>query len=170
MLKRISLALMLAVSLPGCSDNTEQEMRHQAALKNALNDENRVQGEQFLMENSTRPGVKPLADGMQYKVLSSGAGAMPGALDTVTVHYEGRLVDGTLFDSTWEKGEPTTFQVNKVIRGWTRALMKMKVGDEWMLYVPADLAYGARSPSASIPPNSTLVFKVKLLDVTASEE
>jgi len=170
MLKRMMLALALAGALAGCTDNSEAELRHQTALKNALNDENRVAGEAFLRENSARPGVQQLPGGVQYKVLSQGHGASPAAVDTVVVHYEGKLVDGTVFDSTWGSDKPARFQVNRVIRGWTRALTQMQVGDEWMLYIPADLAYGARSPSEQIPPNSTLVFRVKLLDVIASEE
>ncbi len=161
---------MLAGALAGCGDNTELELRHQASLAKALQDENSQAGEQFLHENSIRPGIKELPGGLQYKVLTEGRGARPGALDRVQVHYEGTLVDGTVFDSTWQRGEPATFQVNQVIRGWTRALMQMQVGDEWMLYIPADMAYGARSPSNTIPPNSTLIFKVKLLAVTAAKE
>lgn len=161
---------MLTGALAGCSDNTELELRHQASLAKALQDENSQAGEQFLHENSTRPGIKELPGGLQYKVLAEGNGVRPGALDQVQVHYEGTLVDGTVFDSTWQRGEPAAFQVNQVIRGWTRALMQMQEGDEWMLYIPADMAYGARSPSKTIPPNSTLIFKVKLLAVTATKE
>jgi len=169
MLKRVGMVLLLAAGLVGCGDNSELEQRHQASLAKALNDENRVAGEQFLQENSTRPGVQVLKNGLQYKVLSSGQGATPGALDTVEVHYEGTLVNGTVFDSTYGRDKPASFAVNKVIRGWTQALMRMKEGDEWMLYIPAELAYGARSPSDLIPPNSALIFKVKLLSVSASE-
>ncbi|MCV6587827.1 MAG: FKBP-type peptidyl-prolyl cis-trans isomerase, partial [Marinobacterium sp.] len=136
--RSIMLGLIVSVGLAGCSDNTELELRHQASLAKALNDENRQQGEQFLRENETRSGIQVLPGGVQYKVLSSGHGATPGALDSVTVDYEGSLIDGTIFDSTWQRGEPASFQVNKVIRGWTHALMRMKEGDDWMLYIPAD--------------------------------
>lgn len=169
-LKQVAGACVLAGVLVGCSDNTELELRHQASLAKALQDENRLAGEQFLQQNSTRSGIKELPGGLQYKVLNEGHGATPGPLDRVEVDYEGTLVDGTVFDSTWQRGKPASFQVNQVIRGWTRALMQMQEGDEWMLYIPADLAYGARSPSDTIPPNSTLIFKVKLLSVTAAKE
>jgi len=122
-------------------------------------------GEAFLAANAKQPGVLTTASGLQYKVLKSGTGASPKATDTVKVDYEGRLIDGTIFDSSIQRGQPATFPVNGVIPGWVEALQLMKVGDKWQLFVPAGLAYGAQSPGPTIPPNSTLIFQVELLDI-----
>ena len=103
--------------------------------------------------------------GLQYKILTAGEGAMPAADDTVTVHYEGRLFDGTVFDSSLERGEPATFPVGGVIAGWTEALQLMPVGSKWQLFIPADLAYGENGAGNVIQPNSALVFDVELLAI-----
>ena len=106
------------------------------------------------------------ASGLKYQVLKHGAGTVsPKATDTVKVHYEGKLLDGTVFDSSVERGEPISFPLNGVIRGWTEGLQLMKVGDKFKFEIPANLAYGANSPSPAIPPNSTLVFEVELLGI-----
>lgn len=126
--------------------------------------ENKAKGEAFLKENATAEGVQELAGGLQYKVLQQGNGASPDASDTVSVHYTGKLIDGTVFDSSVQRGEPLTLEVGGVIAGWQMALQKMKVGDKWMLYVPAELAYGANGPPV-IGPNQALVFEVELLDI-----
>lgn len=118
----------------------------------------------FLAENAKREGVVTTATGLQYEVLASGDGATPGPTDTVTTHYHGTFTDGRVFDSSVERGVPASFPVNRVIKGWTEALQLMKVGDKWKLYCPPDLAYGEAGRSG-IPPNSTLVFEVELLDV-----
>jgi FKBP-type peptidyl-prolyl cis-trans isomerase FklB len=129
-------------------------------------DKNQKAGEAFLSENGKKDGVKTLASGLQYKVLKSGAGKSPKATDTVKVHYEGKLIDGTVFDSSLERGEPATFPVNQVISGWTEALQLMKEGDKWQLFIPAKLAYGERQPPGSkIGPNSVLIFQVELLSI-----
>ena len=122
-------------------------------------------GEAFLMANKTKPGVVTLKDGLQYKIITPGNGASPTAADTVTVNYAGTLIDGTEFDSSYKRGEPATFPVSGVIPGWTEALQLMKPGATWMLYIPADLAYGDQGAPPSIGPNETLIFKVELLNV-----
>ena len=118
----------------------------------------------FLAENAKRDGVVTTRTGLQYEVLASGDGATPGPTDTVTTHYHGTFTDGRVFDSSVERGVPASFPVNRVIKGWTEALQLMKVGDKWKLYCPPDLAYG-EAGRGGIPPNSTLVFEVELLDV-----
>jgi FKBP-type peptidyl-prolyl cis-trans isomerase FklB len=131
----------------------------------------KVLGTQFLAENSKREGVKVLEGGVQYKVLESGEGASPGPSDTVSVHYTGTLINGEVFDSSVQGGQPVTFPVNGVIPGWQMALQKMKVGDKWMLYIPSELAYGERgSRSGAIGPNEVLVFEVELLAVAPEGE
>jgi FKBP-type peptidyl-prolyl cis-trans isomerase FkpA len=119
-------------------------------------------------EESAAPAggnVVTTASGLQYEVLASGSGAQPGPTDTVTVHYRGTLVDGTEFDSSHKRGQPSQFPVNRVIPGWTEALQLMKEGDKWKLTIPPNLAYGERGAGALIPPNSTLVFEVELIKV-----
>ena len=121
--------------------------------------------EQFLVENAKKEGVKTTASGLQYKVIKSGTGATPKPTDTVKVHYHGTLTDGTVFDSSVERGQSISFPVNRVIKGWVEALQLMKVGDKWKLFIPAKLAYGEQSPGAGIPPNSVLIFEVELLGI-----
>ncbi|GAA3912566.1 FKBP-type peptidyl-prolyl cis-trans isomerase [Litoribacillus peritrichatus] len=133
----------------------------------AVNDENARAGKEFLEQNAERDNITTLDSGLQYEVLKSGeeGASSPGISDMVTTHYHGTLVDGTVFDSSVDRGQPATFPVGGVIKGWIEALQLMKVGDKWKLYVPADLAYGAQSPSPKIPPNSALVFEVELLSI-----
>ena len=127
---------------------------------------NKTEGEAFLAANKKKEGVVALESGLQYKVLKAGTGATPKATDTVKTHYHGTLLNGEVFDSRVERGEPVSFPVNRVIPGWTEALQKMKVGDKWQLVIPSDLAYGERgTPDGSIGPNSVLVFEVELLDI-----
>ena len=123
------------------------------------------QGEIFLKMNKERPGVVTLPSGLQYEVLQSGTGRKPKAIDKVRCHYEGRLVDGTLFDSSIQRGEPAVFGVNQVIAGWVEALQLMSEGDKWKLYIPYNLGYGEQGAGGTIPPYSTLVFEVELLNV-----
>jgi FKBP-type peptidyl-prolyl cis-trans isomerase FklB len=129
---------------------------------------NQTDGEKFLAENKNKPGVKTTASGLQYKVLKEGNGATPKPTDTVVVNYRGTLLDGTEFDSSYKRGQPATFPVNQVIKGWTEALQLMKAGSKYQLFIPADLAYGARGAGGEIGPNSTLIFEVELLDVKPS--
>ena len=119
----------------------------------------------FLAKNGKLEGVKTTASGLQYKVVKSGTGKTPKATDTVKVHYHGTLIDGTVFDSSVERGEPVSFQVEGVIPGWVEALQLMKEGDKWKLFIPAKLAYGNRSPGGKIGPGSTLLFDVELLTI-----
>ena len=128
-------------------------------------EENKVDGEKFLAENSTKARVIVLPSGLQYKVINNGDGSTPKATDKVKVHYTGKLIDGTVFDSSVERGEPSTFGVTQVIKGWTEALKLMKVGDKWELYIPSNLAYGARGKGPKIGPNTTLIFEVELLGI-----
>jgi FKBP-type peptidyl-prolyl cis-trans isomerase FklB len=128
-------------------------------------EENLKKGIEFLNENKNIEGVVTLNSGLQYKVLKAGEGTSPKATDRVKVHYTGTLIDGTVFDSSYDRGEPTVFGVKQVIKGWTEALMLMKPGSKWMLFIPPDLAYGSNSAGEKIGPNSTLVFEVELLEV-----
>lgn len=124
-----------------------------------------AEGQAFLNENKTKEGVKVTASGLQYKVVAAGSGKAPSATDNVTVHYTGKLVDGTTFDSSVERGEPATFGVSDVISGWTEALQLMHEGDKWLIYLPSELAYGERGAGDQIPPHAVLIFEVELLKV-----
>jgi FKBP-type peptidyl-prolyl cis-trans isomerase FklB len=119
----------------------------------------------FLDANKKKPGVTVLPSGLQYKVLTAGTGKQPKATDEVTVHYRGSLVDGSVFDSSYERGEPATFPVDGVIPGWVEALQLMKTGAKWELVIPSELAYGKRGAGGVIPPHATLVFEVELLSI-----
>ena len=144
-------------------------VREESMEKQKLESEGAVKlGEDYLLENAKKEGVKSTDSGLQYEVLNSGEGDSPAATDTVEVHYHGTLIDGTVFDSSVERGTPAKFPVNRVISGWTEALQLMKVGDKWRLHIPAGLAYGAQSPSPKIPANSALVFEVELLAIEKS--
>ncbi|MEZ4755683.1 MAG: FKBP-type peptidyl-prolyl cis-trans isomerase [Flavobacteriales bacterium] len=136
------------------------------AEEQAANEENRVKGEAFLAENGKKPGITTTASGLQYEVVTMGTGPKPTASDKVTVHYTGTLIDGTKFDSSVDRGQPATFPVGGVIRGWVEALQLMPVGSKWKLYIPSDLAYGpSGGPGGAIPGNSTLIFDVELLEI-----
>ncbi|WP_163559226.1 FKBP-type peptidyl-prolyl cis-trans isomerase [Halomonas sp. NO4] len=142
----------------------EEAMAARQAETQQLAERNLAEGEAFLEENAEREGVQVTDSGLQYEVLESGDGASPEASSTVEVHYEGSLVDGTVFDSSLDRGEPITFRVNQVIEGWQEALTMMQVGDTWKLFIPAELGYGAQG-QGPIGPNETLIFEVELLDV-----
>lgn len=122
-------------------------------------------GEKFLNDNKTKEGVVTLPSGLQYKIISAGNGAIPKEGDTVKCHYEGRLIDGNLFDSSIRRGEPAEFPVNGVIPGWVEALQLMPVGSKWQLFIPSDLAYGPNGAGQAIGPNETLIFDIELLDI-----
>jgi FKBP-type peptidyl-prolyl cis-trans isomerase FklB len=131
----------------------------------AAGEKNAAEGTKFLEENKKKEGVKATASGLQYKAIKEGAGAQPKATDTVTVNYRGTTISGTEFDSSYKRGQPATFPLNGVIKGWTEALQLMKVGSKYQLFIPPTLAYGERAVGPEIPPNSTLIFEVELLDV-----
>ena len=139
----------------------QQKMQAEKALKG------KAEGEAFLATNKINSGVITLPDGLQYTVLAEGTGASPSANDVVSVNYRGTLLDGTEFDSSYKRGQPASFPVNGVIRGWTEALQLMKSGSKWKLFIPAGLAYG-ESGQRGIPPNSVLIFEVELLSVQAA--
>ncbi len=139
-----------------------QRIQQEAAI--AKGAENLAAGEAFLAENGAREGVVTTESGLQYEIIVEGDGAKPTAADTVTTHYHGTFIDGDVFDSSVDRGQPASFPVSGVISGWTEALQLMSVGSKWRLYVPAGLAYGSQ-PRGSIPPNSTLIFDVELLEI-----
>lgn len=126
---------------------------------------NKKAGEEFLAANKAKDGVVVLPSGLQYKILKEGTGPKPAPADSVVVNYKGTLINNAEFDSSYKRGEPATIPVSGVIKGWTEALQLMPVGSKWELYIPSDLAYGPRGPSAEIGPNSTLVFEVELLSI-----
>ena len=126
---------------------------------------NLMQEKIFFEANSKKEGVVTLPSGLQYKVITQGAGKIPKATDTVVTHYRGTVIDGTEFDNSYTRGEPASFPVNKVIKGWTEALQLMNVGSKWELYIPSALAYGNQQRSEVIKPNSVLIFTIELLDV-----
>jgi FKBP-type peptidyl-prolyl cis-trans isomerase len=140
-------------------------MKKQQAAAQQSGDTNKQAGQQFLAANKTKEGVVTLPSGLQYKVLKEGTGPKPSASDTVVTNYRGTLIDGTEFDSSYKRGEPATFPVGQVIKGWTEVLQLMPVGSKWQLFIPSDLAYGERSPGGEIGPNSTLIFDIELLSI-----
>ncbi|MAT54926.1 MAG: peptidylprolyl isomerase [Saprospirales bacterium] len=135
------------------------------AKKEAAKTKNLEEGREFLAENAKRPEVKVTESGLQYEVLKQGDGPIPTASDKVKVHYHGTLIDGTVFDSSVERGEPIVFPVTGVIKGWVEALQMMPVGSKWKLYIPSNLAYGERGAGGTIGPNAVLIFEVELLGI-----
>ena len=143
---------------------TAMEQRQQAEAAK-IGEVNAKAGEEFLAKNATRPEVKVTATGLQYEVIEEGEGETPTKGDRVTVHYTGKLIDGTVFDSSVERGEPATFGVTQVIHGWVEALQMMKTGAKWRLYIPSALAYGPNGAGGVIGPNATLIFDVELIKI-----
>jgi FKBP-type peptidyl-prolyl cis-trans isomerase FklB len=133
-----------------------------------LGDANKKEGEAFLAANKAKPGVVTLPDGLQYKIVKEGTGPKPAATDTVECNYRGTLLDGTEFDSSYKRKQTATFALNQVIKGWTEAVQLMPAGSTWELYIPSDLAYGARG-AGPIGPNSTLIFQVELVSIKGSQ-
>ena len=131
---------------------------------------NAKESEKFLAENGKKEGVKTTESGLQYRILKEGDGNSPGPEDSVTVHYRGTFIDGEEFDSSYARGKPQTLQTDGVIKGWTEALQMMKVGSQWEIFVPPDLAYGRGGQGGVIPPNSALVFEIELLSVEKKQE
>jgi FKBP-type peptidyl-prolyl cis-trans isomerase FklB len=144
----------------------QNEMRKkQQEQMHAAGEASKKEGDAFLAANKTKDGVVTLPSGLQYKILTQGAGPKPTATDSVVCNYRGTLINGTEFDSSYKRGEPATFPVSGVIKGWTEALQLMPVGSKYQLFVPSDLAYGERSPGPEIAPDSTLIFEVELLSI-----
>lgn len=133
-------------------------------------EKNKKEGEVFLAENKKKGGVKTLPSGLQYRVIKEGTGKAPKEADTVVTNYKGKLIDGTEFDSSYKRGQPATFPVKGVIKGWTEALQLMKEGSVWELFVPSDLAYGERGAGSVIGPNATLIFEVELISIKDESE
>ncbi len=146
----------------------EQAMAKRAEEQKKISDANLAEGQAFLEANKVKEGVVTTESGLQYRIITEGTGVKPKAEDSVTVHYSGKLLDGTEFDSSYTRQEPVTFPVGGVIAGWTEALQLMPQGSKWELYIPSDLAYGPGG-NGPIPPNSTLTFEVELLEVKAGE-
>ena len=130
-----------------------------------LAEENRKAGDAFLAENKKKEGITVLPSGLQYKVLVAGKGASPTPLDVVSTHYRGTFINGTVFDSSYERGQPAVFPLNRVIPGWSEILQKMKVGDKWQVFIPSYLAYGEMGFGNEIGPNVTLIFEMELLGI-----
>lgn len=137
----------------------------QMKAKSETGEKNKNSGEEFLAKNKKIESVKVTSSGLQYKIIKQGTGEKPKSNDTVTVNYEGRLIDGTVFDSSYKRGQPATFAVGGVIAGWTEALQLMKVGSKYELFIPSNLAYGERGVGADIGPNSALIFTVELISI-----
>lgn len=172
-----ALAQGMKDQVSGTSLLSEEEIQHILTLFNqqlmakqneqmkVAKEKNKAEGKAFLEENKKNEGVVELPNGLQYKVISSGSGPSPKVTDTVKVHYKGTLIDGREFDSSYKRGEPAVFPLNKVIKGWTEGLQLMKVGDKWTLYIPSELGYGESGAGEMIGPNSTLIFEVELLGI-----
>lgn len=150
-------------------DFQQSQQQAMAERRQKQSEENVVEGRKFLEANKEKEGVKVMASGLQYEILKEGDGEKPSATDTVLAHYTGTLIDGTVFDSSVERGRPSEFPVNRVIRGWTEALQQMPVGSKWRLYIPSDLAYGERGAPPMIGPNAVLIFDVELLEIKSAE-
>jgi FKBP-type peptidyl-prolyl cis-trans isomerase len=149
----------------------QNEMRKkQQAEMQAAGEASKKEGDAFLAANKAKEGVVTLPSGLQYKILTQGTGPKPTATDSVVCNYRGTLINGTEFDSSYKRGEPATFPVSGVIKGWTEALQLMPVGSKWQLFVPSDLAYGERSPGPEIAPDSTLIFEVELLSIQSKSD
>lgn len=163
-----------AEAMQAVYDNSEKKMSYEEAkqvvtdyfqnLQNSMADNNAKAGKKYLEENAKQPNVKVTASGLQYLVVKEGTGRKPGPNDVVTVHYTGRLIDGTVFDSSVERGEPATFAVGQVIPGWVEGLQLMSEGAAYRLFIPSELAYGKHG-TGPIQPNSTLIFDVQLIKV-----
>jgi FKBP-type peptidyl-prolyl cis-trans isomerase FklB len=159
-------ALMTDVECRTCMMEFQKEMTSKQADRNkGAGERNKKEGEAFLAENKKKPDVTTLPSGLQYKVITMGTGPKPTATDTVTTHYRGTLIDGKQFDSSYDRGEPTSFGVSQVIKGWTEALQLMPVGSKWQLFIPSELAYGERGAGADIGPNATLIFDIELIKI-----
>ena len=170
----IVMAAMLMAGMTSCGGNssTSAENNNEVAIDNTQEviKDNKTIGLEFLEQNAKNDSVVQTESGLQYMVLKEGNGAKPGPTDMVTVHYTGKLIDGTVFDSSVERGEPATFPLNKVIPGWTEGLQLMSEGSQYRLFIPSELAYGEKGAGDQILPNSTLIFDVELIKVEKNQE
>ncbi|MEP7078795.1 MAG: FKBP-type peptidyl-prolyl cis-trans isomerase, partial [Chthoniobacterales bacterium] len=148
---------------------SKEIMEKQTVTNKETGAKNAAAGEKFLAENKTKDGIKVTPSGLQYKVLKDGTGPAPKETDTVEVNYRGTLTDGSEFDSSYKRGQPATFPVNRVIKGWTEGLQLMKVGSKYQFFIPANLAYGERGAGQDIGPNATLLFEVDLISVKPAD-
>lgn len=173
-IKRHELKLTPEILLKGATDaidgnkplvKSSERKKALKAIKEGRAQENLEKAQAFLAENGKKEGVVTLPSGLQYKEIKAGEGKSPAATDSVTVQYRGRLLDGTEFDSSYKRGKPSSFQVKRVIKGWSEALQLMKEGAKWELTIPPELAYGKRGHGKTIPPNSALIFEVELISV-----
>lgn len=158
-------ALSIVLSLTSCVENVKKS---DDDMKIKLSTKDMTPNEAFLVENMLKTGVVTTKSGLQYKVVTEGKGAKPIASDSVKVHYRGTLIDGTEFDSSYKRNEPISFPLSGVIKGWTEGLQLMTVGSKYMLYIPAELAYGKKAVGGVIAPNSTLIFEVELLGINVN--
>ena len=164
----MALAALLMTGMASCNSNTSSSESTDETTPDYGQQikDNKTLGREFMEQNAKNDSVVQTKSGMQYIVVKEGNGAKPGPEDTVTVHYTGKLIDGTVFDSSVERGEPATFPLNKVIPGWTEGLQLMSEGSEYRLFIPSELAYGSKGAGDQILPNSTLIFDVQLIKVT----
>ena len=177
-LKKNSIDIDLPVVMQGVKDGltgkellTEDQIKETyAAYQQERAEKTKKEGESFLAANKKKDGVITLASGLQYKIIKTGSGKTPKAIDSVTVNYRGTLIDGTEFDSSIKRGQPSTFQVNGVIPGWTEALQLMREGDKWQLFIPSNLAYGERGAGGIIGPNAVLIFEVELVSINKPQK
>lgn len=167
-MKSSVIAILLGLGLMSMNvyaQDTMTSTTENASTMQTMEENNKATGYAFLEENKKKAGVVTLPSGLQYKVITQGKGATPTASDMVTVNYEGKLINGTEFDSSYKRKQPATFPVSGVIAGWTEALKLMKVGSTWEIYIPSTLAYGEQGAPPVIGPNETLIFKVDLLAI-----
>ena len=155
----------LKISMQEMQTAFQNFQQKRAAQLQAIADENLKLGQEFLEKNKSAEGVVVLDSGIQYKVISKGSGQSPAVTDTVSVNYRGTLINGTEFDSSFKHGQPATFGLSQVIKGWQEIIPMMKEGGKWQVFIPSDLAYGPRAMGSSIAPNSTLIFEIELLSI-----
>jgi FKBP-type peptidyl-prolyl cis-trans isomerase FklB len=148
----------------------QEKMKVEQEKMKAAAEENKKEGTEFLEANKTKEGVVALPSGLQYKILTEGAGPKPTATDTIVCNYRGTLISGTEFDSSYKRGQPLSIQVNGVIKGWTEALQLMPVGSKWQLFIPSELGYGDRGSGPNIGPGATLIFEVELLSIQGKDK